>query len=93
MKPETKEFLTKLAALMREYSANIEIEGDPYGGIVQMTLEVKNRQTFDEHYEQWVAENPDKQYPFGCDYYQYADWVDLKCKFDAESIKGILESE
>lgn len=39
MNNHTKEFLTKLADLMQEYSANFEIGGDCYsGGPMSVTL-------------------------------------------------------
>lgn len=47
MNNHTKEFLTKLADLMQEYSTNFEIGGDCYsGGPMSVTLEVKNPQTW-----------------------------------------------
>jgi len=93
MNSHTREFLTKLADLMEEYSANMEIEGDYYsGGPMQVTLEVKNPQTFDEHYDQWVAENPDKKYPFhDQSTYSYAEWVDLGFHFDANDVRGEIK--
>jgi hypothetical protein len=50
MNKHTKDFLTKLAILVEEYGANMEIEGDCYsGGPMQVSFEVNNPQTFDEH--------------------------------------------
>lgn len=93
MKPETREFPTKLAALMQEYNASIEVEGDSYYGGIKMLLEVKNPQNFDEHYEQWVAENPDKQYPFFYDsaIYHFTDYTELGCDVNSDLIEHMLK--
>lgn len=93
MNQNTKEFLTKLADLMQEYSANFEIEGDCYsGGPLFVTLEVKNPQTWDEHYDQWVIDNPDKKYPFHDNStYSYAEWVDLGSNFNADDVRGEIK--
>lgn len=95
MNNPTKEFIQKLAKLMEEYNANLEIEGDSYsGGPMQITLEVLNPQTFDEHYDQWLAEHPGEKYPLcataDCQY-SYAEWIDLGFHVDVEKLERILE--
>lgn len=42
MNSHTKEFLTKLAELMEEYNANLEIEGDSFGGGIIKSRRVNN---------------------------------------------------
>lgn len=94
MNNHTKEFLTKLSNLLEEYKANLEIEGDSYsGGPMQITLEVLNPQTFDEHYDQWlnVEGNELGSYPFGGTLYSYAEWVDLGYHIDSEKIKELIK--
>lgn len=92
MNNHTKEFIQKLANLMEEYSCNMEIEGDSYsGGPMQVTLEVLNPETFDEHYDQWLVEHPGEKYPFNHDLYSYAEYVDLGYRIDVEQLERILE--
>lgn len=93
MNNHTKEFLSKLSRLLEEYKANLETEGDSYsGGPMQITLEVLNPQTFDEHYDEWLAQHPGEEYPHGSHVlYSYAEWVDLGFHCDAEKIKEILK--
>lgn len=91
MNNHTKEFLQKLANLMKEYNCNMEIEGDSYsGGPMQITLEVLNPQTFDEAYDEWLKQNPGQKYPFGQDLYSYAEWVDLGFHCSPETIAKLL---
>ena len=89
----TKEFLTKLSDLLEEYKVNLEIEGDSYrGGPMQITLEVLNPQTFDEHYDEWLAEHPEEKYPHGSTVlYSCAEWVDLGYHVDVDKIKEIIK--
>jgi hypothetical protein len=93
MNNHTKEFLTKLSNLLEEYKANLEIEGDSYsGGPMQITLEVLNPQSFDEHYDEYLAQHPGEKYPHdGHVLYSYAEWVDLGFHVDADKIKGLLK--
>lgn len=91
MNNPTKGFLTKLSSLLGEYKANLEIEGDSYsGGPMQITLEVLNPQTFDEHWNQWHMEHPGEKYPDG-NLYSYAEWIDLGYHVDADKIKEIIK--
>lgn len=91
MNNHTKEFLTKLSSLLEEYKANLEIEGDGYsGGPMQITLEVLNPQTFDEHWDEWHAEHPGQKYPDG-NLYSYAEWIDLGYHVDADKVKELLK--
>lgn len=87
----TRGFLTKLANLLEEYNASLEIEGDSYGGIQDITLEVRNPQTFDQFYDSWIIEHPDQKYPWNGCKYSYADWVDLGKNVDFHKIKEILK--
>lgn len=93
MNNHTKEFLTKLSDLLEEYKANLEIEGDSYsGGPMQITLEVLNPQTFDGHYDEWLAQHPGEKYPHGSTVlYSYAEWIDLGYHVDAEKLKEIIK--
>lgn len=93
MNNHTKEFLAKLSSLLEEYKANLEIEGDSYsGGPMQITLEVLNPQTFDEHYAEWLAEHPGEKYPHGSHVlYSYAEWVDLGYHCDVEKLRDLLK--
>lgn len=94
MNNHTKQFVQKLANLMEEYKCNMEIEGDSYsGGPMQITLEVLNPQTFDEHYDQWLAEHPGEsgKYPFNDNLYHYADYVDLGFHLDTEKLKELIK--
>lgn len=91
MNNHTKSFIQKLANLMEEYNCNMEIEGDSYsGGPMQITLEVLNPQTFDQHYDQWVAEHPGQKYSLNRDLYSYAEYVDLGYRIDVEKLERIL---
>jgi hypothetical protein len=87
----TRGFLTKFAALLEEYNASLEIEGDAYGGIQDITLEVRNPQTFDQFYDSWIIEHPEEKYPWNSRKYSYADWVDLGKNVDCHKIKGLLK--
>lgn len=93
MNNHTKEFIQKLANLMDEYNANLEIEGDSYsGGPMQITLEVLNPQTFDEHYDQWHVEHPGEKYPHGShNLYSYAEWIDLGYHVDVEKLRELIK--
>jgi hypothetical protein len=93
MNNHTKEFLTRLADLLEEFNANMEIEGDSYGGSQMITLEVLNPKTWDVHYEEWLAEHPGQGYPFvsGSSLYNFADYIDLGFHVDAEKVRSRLE--
>ena len=91
MNNHTKSFLTKLANLLQEYNASLEIEGDSYGGIQDITLELKNPQTFDNHYNNWIAEHPGQAYPWNDSLYSYADWVDLGKNVDCFKIGAMIK--
>jgi hypothetical protein len=91
MNSHTKEFLGKLADLLEEYRCNLEIEGDSYGGIQTITLEVLNPKTWDVHYEECLAEHPGEEYPWNSDLYNFADYVDLGFHVDAEKIRSKLK--
>lgn len=93
MNNHTKEFIQKLANLMEEYNCNMEIEGDSYsGGPMQITLEVLNPQTFDEVYDQWIAEHPLEVYPWDdTKAYSFAEWVDLGFHLDAEKLRELIK--
>lgn len=91
MNSHTKEFLTKLASLMEEYKANLEIEGDSYGDVQYITLEILNPKTFDETYDQWHVEHPGEKYDFDKSPYSYAEWVDLGYRVDADKVKELLK--
>jgi hypothetical protein len=86
----TKEFLSKLADLLEEFKASLEIEGDAYGSIQTITLEVLNPKTFDEFYDNWLAEHPGQEYPWNSDLYKFADYVDLGFNVDADKIRSKL---
>lgn len=90
MNNHTKEFLTKLADLLEEYRCNLEIEGDSYGGIQTITLEVLNPKTFDEHWDEWHKEHPGEKYPDG-NLYSYAEWVDLGYHVDVETLRSKIK--
>lgn len=90
MNNHTKEFLTKLADLLEEYRCNMEIEGDSYGGIQTITLEVLNPKTFDEHWDEWHAEHPGEKYPDG-NLYSYAEWIDLGYHIDADKLRSKIK--
>lgn len=89
MNNHTKEFLIKLSNLMEEYRANLEIEGDPYGGVQTITLEVLNPQTFDVRRDEWHAEHPGEKYPDG-NLYSYAEWVDLGFHCSSETLRRLI---
>lgn len=93
MNNHTKEFIQKLANLMEEYNCNLEVEGDSYsGGPMQITLEVLNPQTFDEVYDQWVAEHPLEVYPWDdTKTYSFADYVDLGFHLNAEKLRELIK--
>lgn len=92
MNNHTKLFIQKLANLMEEYNANLEIEGDSYsGGPMQITLEVLNPQTFDENYDRWLAEHPGEKYQFNPDLYSYAEWIDLGYHVDVEKLRELIK--
>lgn len=90
MNNHTKEFLTKLADLMEEYRCNLEIEGDSYsGGPMQITLEVLNPQTFDQHWDEWHTHHPGEEYPWNSDLYSYAEWIDLGYHVDVDKLRSL----
>ena len=93
MNNHTKEFITRLADLMEKYNANLEIEGDSYsGGPMQITLEVLNPQTFDEYYDEYLAEHPGEKYPHGSrTLYSYTECIDLGYHVDVEKLKEIIK--
>ena len=93
MNNHTKSFIQKLANLMEEYNCNMEIEGDSYsGGPMQITLEVLNPQTFDEVYDQWVAEHPGEKYPWDdTKTYSFADYADLGFHLNAEKLRELIK--
>lgn len=91
MNNHTKEFLSKLASLMEEYGASLEIEGDTYAGEADITLEVLNPKTFDEDYDQWHLEHPGEKYDFNKNQYSYAEWVDLGRHVDIDKLKGLIK--
>lgn len=91
MNSHTTVFLKKLAELMEEYKANLEIEGDSYGGIQNITLEVLNPQTFEEYYDLWENDHPGGSYPWNRSEYSHADWVNLGWCCTHNSIKEILK--
>lgn len=91
MNNHTKEFIQKLANLMEEYNCNMEIEGDSYsGGSMQITLEVLNPQTFDEHWDEWHKEHPGEKYPDG-NLYSYAEWIDIGFHVDVEKLRELIK--
>lgn len=92
MNDHTKEFLTKLSDLLEEYKANLEIEGDSYGGgPMKITLEVLNPQTFDEHYDEWLTQHPGEKYPHGSTVLcSYAEWVDLGYCVDVDKLRSLI---
>ena len=90
MNNHTKSFIQKLANLMEEYNANLEIEGDSYGGVQTITLEVLNPQTFDTHWDEWHAEHPGEKYPDG-NLYSYAEWVELGYRVDVEKLTELVK--
>lgn len=91
MNNHTKEFLNRLASLMEEYGASLEIEGDTYAGEADITLEVLNPKTFDEDYDQWHLDHPGEKYDFNVIQYSYAEWVDLGSHVDVDKLKELTK--
>lgn len=94
MENNTREFLIRLASLMEEYGASLEIEGDTYAGEADITLEVLNPKTFDEHWDEYLAEHPGEKYPLcataDCQY-SYAEWVNLGNHIYFEKLKELIK--
>jgi hypothetical protein len=91
MQTHTKEFLIKLASLMEEYGASLEIEGDTYAGEADITLEVLNPKTFAEEYDQWHLDHPGEKYDFNKNQYSYAEWVDLGHNVNVDKLKELTK--
>ena len=92
MNKSTKEFLNRLSELLDEYQANLEIEGDCWaGGPMNITLEVPNPESFEAHYNKWIAENASDKYPFYKQLYSSMDWVDLGWCVDASKLKELAK--
>lgn len=87
----TKDFLLELSKLMDKYSVKIQLEGDSYYDGEYMDLSVENPVTFDEHFVQWVIDNPEKEYPWEENLYSSLDLVNMGSYLDKEKVIGLIK--